>query len=460
MNFIINRNNFQFEKDITKPIELESDIKSKSSITNILINKNNIPKKKPIVLDDKITTKNFDMLLLNLDLNKNDKEFITKIYYNILENIVTYSILCLSISQLFLCCIVHSNDINKSGEITSIVKRIKKLYCNYNIDLDTQKSSIYNVIKVVDNENIYNFKKYLETQNKHNQELEKKMKDGTLIYENVSIPKKYLLIKDPNGECINSAMYNFNKFIKDENHIKYSKYTKNQNREYSFYQTIAQPLVIENNNCKLGNGNEELDNTQICEFNDSNNTFKGFDIVNNKLDNIYGSATYEPNIFLPKFLKNNTLEYNTALKNRLNIIKQKNTPDKIARHYENLFRKLYINSQDIWDSPPDISGDLDMDIQIKELEKRLKIIKIKTINNYKLLASMKSEFKNYKDIIGFLKKMNDDKKTESPISEAINILKQIEILDDEEKYIPDSTDYRKPLTYSIENGEIILSNCD
>ena len=25
---------------------------------------------------------------------------------------------------------------------------------------------------------------------------------------------------------------------------------------------------------------------------------------------------------------------------------------------------------------------------------------------------MKSEFKNYKDIIGFLKKMNDDKKTE------------------------------------------------
>ena len=41
MNFIINRNNFQFEKDITKPIELESDIKSKSR-TNILINKNNI----------------------------------------------------------------------------------------------------------------------------------------------------------------------------------------------------------------------------------------------------------------------------------------------------------------------------------------------------------------------------------------------------------------------------------
>lgn len=456
MNFIINRNNFQFENDVIKPIELVEEIKSTKNIADTLISKNNVPKEKPIILDNKKTVKTFDSLLLNLDLNKNDKEFITKIYYNILENIVTYSILCLSISQLFLSCISHSLGDNKFTQIDSIVKRIKKLYGYYDIDLETQTSSIYDVIKVIDNNNIYHFKNYLKTQNKQNKIFEKKMKDGTLIYNNVSIPKKYLLSKDPNSECSNSAMYNFNRIIMDENHIRYSKYTKNQNREYSFYQTIAQPLVVENNNCKLGNGNEELDSTRFCEGNDSNNTIKGFDIVNNKLSNVYGTATYEPNILLPKFLKNNSLEYNTALKNHLKIIKQnEGTIENINPYYENLFRKLYVNSRDTWKSPPDISGDLDMDIQISELEKRLKIINRKTIYNYKLLASMKDGLKNRDNSLGFLSR--DGMADNDTIIIALDILKKIQILNEDNTYKSDDSEYKKPLTYFIKNGEILLT---
>lgn len=474
-NFINNKNNFVFN-NTKKPPLLNTDDEiqtSKKSIIDLVNKDKKSAKINPIKIANVQTKSDFNNLIVNFNINKNDIDLIKNIYLHILENIVTYTMIFNEISRLFLLCILLTEKKTNENEIDFAIKNIKNYFKNFNINLDDSDILIYDLIKIIDNQNIFYFEKYIKiqelnlpffNQNK-NTHINTNIKEIPLVIKYRNNPNKK---KDP--------YYSF-RFIKDKNQTNYSKYSYHQDREYSFYQTICQPLNI-NNNCLLENKlhssseskkhcyatlssdtKESLTTDQYSKYtyyNDKNQEFKKESKVDTLTNNLFenNSANFEDNIYLPKFLKKNELPYGDAVKNKLireNTIKQKFPSDdslqknELNIYYVNFFRQLYTESTNTWKSPDPISGNLDIDIQIKELEKRLTLIKKSVINNFKQLS--KTHKSNNIDI---LKNSNDTINNVKDFLDKIGIIKN----DDGKLNYILNINFNTPFKYMFDDNEI------
>lgn len=497
MDFIINKNNFIFDLDKSdKPIKLDN-LQPKKDITSNILSKNKQFNKKYDSIDLKnnnSTTKNFSKLMLNISIYKGDTELIKNVYLNILENLVKYSIISNEISRMFILCYDFINKLEKlpyqdkenqetiniaSNQIISAIRNIKLYYKKLDVNLDKYPVSLYDLLRYVDNKNLEYFINYVQTQEISNKLLDKKLKENQL-YTNVSIPIS-ARIKDYTDSKARIKDYTDSKFkvIRDKNCILYSKYSKNQNSEYSFYQTICQPLIIDNGQAVLSNNKEKLDSTKEYEITmtEAADPIKNqLYVINNNITDTDNYVNFTKNIFLPKFLGNNSLPYDSALENYL--LKKQETPDNklLNNEYIKLFRRLYTENTNTWKTPEPISGELDIDIQILELEKRLRIINREVIHNYIRIQSCKlppkliNRGQEVLEIISdevieqerlFREHIDDESKLSlievRLLLKKLNIVNRYGSYDNEKNNIEN---FKTPLKYGYSNNEIILSEYD
>ena len=493
MDFIINKNNFIFDSDKSnEPIKLDN-LPPKKNITDNILSKNKQFNKEydSIDLKNNNSTKNFSELILNISIYKGDTELIKNVYLNILENLVKYSIISNEISRMFILCydfinkletLPHEDKENQktiniaSNQIISAIRNIKLYHKKLGVNLDKYPVSLYNLLRYVDNKNLEYFINYVKTQEISNILLDKKLKENQL-YTNVSIPIS-ARIKD----------YTEGKFevIRDKNRILYSKYSKNQSSEYSFYQTICQPLIIDNGQAVLSNNKEKINSTKEYEITMTEAADPIKDqlyVINNNITDTDNYVNFTKNIFLPKFLGNNSLPYDSALENYL--LKKKETPNNklLNNEYIKLFRRLYTENNNTWKTPEPISGELDIDIQILELEKRLRIINREVIHNYiriqscKLPANLKKHGQEVLEIISdeviklehlFRERIQRERLFRERIDELSLIevkllLGKLKIIKSDKSYnnVENNIEnFKTPLKYGYSNNKIILSEYD
>ena len=468
-NFIINKNNFAFT-DTKKSTLLNTDDQvktSKKSIIDVVNKDKKCAKSNPIKITNVETKSDFKTLLVNLNINKNDIDLIKNIYLNILQNIITYTIIFNEISHLFLLCILLKEKKTNEKKIDSSIKNIENYFKNFNINLDDSDILIYDLIKIIDNKNLFYFEKYIKIQ-EINLPFFNQNKNKHINTDIKEIPLVVKYRNNPNNP--KDPYYSF-RFIKDKNQTNYSKYSFHQDREYSFYQTICQPLNVDNN-CFLENKlhsstesnkkcyatlgsniKESLTQDQYTKYtynHDNTQESKVDTLTNNLFEN--NSANFEDNIYLPKFLKKNELPYGDAVKNKLikeDTFKKKfpiQHQNKLNEYYVDFFRQLYTESTNTWKTPEPISGNLDIDIQIKGLEKRLILINKSILYNFKLLKK-----KNKNITTDILNENNNN-----TIIKVKNFLKKIGIITDDNGTLNfiSNINFNTPFKYMFDGNEI------
>lgn len=374
MEFIINTENFILNDKNYVDIKCTKPNESRNKTIIDFIQPNKEYKHNKIELNPQSTSSNFSDLIVNLNI-KDDNQYIKNVYCNILSSNIKYLSILLYISNIY-TILINKKD-NSCNKILRIINKIKKIYSSFNIDLYNSDCDIYRLHKYIENRNIFFYSKYLELSKRKDETFEKLKNIKT--YKDVYLPFRYVCKKD----LVN--MYNI---VRDNNKTLYSKLSHNQPFDFSYHQTICQPLIVNSQNvCSLSNNIETLDNNKYIEITLHNpEKKKDYRVVNSNIDpSNKDTANYTNNIFLPKFLKTNSVPYHSSLEKYL---EQKHLDSKeFTKKYKNVITK-----EGIWNSPEPISGNLDVDTLIKELKKRLPTIKQAIVDNYKVIKKC-----NYND---------------------------------------------------------------
>lgn len=427
--------------DITKTLDMKGNrrINNKSSKikrTNIKTNTNSKPKL-------------YSNSIINLDINKYDKVFVKKLYYNILEKRLLYTLIIWYISLILIASYKYISvaTIEVTRFINYNMQNIRNCYTKLGVDLSKinskSKFSIYDLIKIIDLESLDYYLRYIKI---------KEIKDP--IIEKYGFIQKPTFISKPYCYTAKSTKDKYNDAILDRHQIKYSKYSKNQDNKYNFNQTICQPLNIINSNgekqtrlynneklSELGKGNP---NNIICTDGNKPPIETEYSIVENNLDN--PDIKYIPNIYLPKFLGMNTLSYDKSLENFLR------NGDK---YNDKSYHKL-ITKKGVWNSPPDISGELDIDKQIKATESLLIKICGRISRNFKHLITLDSKINKLNEL-QVLKIFQDDYRNIGIMPNILKLFQTIGIVDYDNKLVNLSGDNKmnQPYVFSFKNGYII-----
>ena len=166
---------------------------------------------------------------------------------------------------------------------------------------------------------------------------------------------------------------------------------------------------------------------------------------------------------LPKFLGKNELPYQKALynylKNKSNIV-DNNT---LKKKYMELYKKLYLRYTDdesnkTFSTPPEVSGELNIDIQIEIMNKKILDLKREIIKNYYLLR--KTVYRPEDTKLWFYDNtfINDSNKNQLPaLQEVKKLLETLKIVDNQGCFINEN-DFVKPYNYKLESKNKIILN--
>uniref|UniRef100_A0A6C0IW40 Uncharacterized protein n=1 Tax=viral metagenome TaxID=1070528 RepID=A0A6C0IW40_9ZZZZ len=311
--------------------------------------------KKKIEIEKKNKKTKFDILNNHRYIDNSDKDTKKRIYYNIIENdtqilsILLYILMIIHI--IYKACLtfktnVNLNDIKQNNQmITKYLNKIRKGLLKLNIDITKNLPySLVDIIKYYHNQSINYYKQYVYIYN--------------VDYNNNDLDKHYYK-NVPVFQC-NDNTNNYENSILDKNMSRYLSNIEYQKEKFNFYQTICQPLNISDdlktisfyNNQRMGN---KLDNRfSICRNGKGSSSQPEYNYVVNT--DVNQQIKYNKDIYLPKFLGDKYISYNDSIIAGLN----KNPID--------IYTKLFIDEK-VWCPPPPEQGDLDIDKQIKKLEK-------------------------------------------------------------------------------------------
>ena len=125
--------------------------------------------------------------------------------------------------------------------ISNLEKRFNKLKNNiarqlkkYEINENFNGSNFYNFVQILERDKLYIFKQYCIG---HNRKTRKEI--NSLKYNDYEDIGKFICIKS-----VGDIDKQFELSILDKYNLKYDTYKHHQSKEYSYYQTIAQPLVF------------------------------------------------------------------------------------------------------------------------------------------------------------------------------------------------------------------------
>jgi len=295
------------------------------------INKYNSPEISEIVDISKDSKADYNTLINNKYISINTNEFILRTYYRIIEKTCTYVHLYYLIMKLIYdYCMIEFKGDNYVDDIVEKIKkdiaentnRMKAIFMKLDLDLDVISFTFSNLVKILDNDNIIFFKKYCKIQ-----QINKYDHLKCLLYNNIPKPICYRSIPD--------KPYFYNCII-DKNRLRYDKNIKLQTNEFSFYQTICQPLQIRRyaENGRLAdfyNNQEKTDdhapNNVICENIETKTKEYKYNIKNLHVDK---SVEYDEDIYLPKLTSKKLIKYSLGLKK--NLTQDINPNDEYKKH--------------------------------------------------------------------------------------------------------------------------------
>jgi len=440
--------------ELNKP-ELEgSSAQYKTHFEKLLINphKFNKPTKKTKYVKSEPNIKNnFQSVVIEGSLVKGDKEFIKKLYLHILENCYILSMVLYLISTLDRLAVAE-NIINtdQQNDIEVVVAHVEVWLRKIGFDINKQaifkdnvdvgctadsSLSLYDIIKVIHNTNLKFYRIYCKTEEKQfsksdqfltNENLDTKLYpvDG---YDEFKI-RKY------ENDCVKHELIADNfQVIRDKNRIRYSSLSKNQSLDYSFYQTICQPLIFldqHNKNITISGKEKLTTDKPYCKGIVYKNKiyYEEENIVNNNLvEPRFKDIQFVEDIYLPKFSGYRELPYSKALLHKLLMESTyKEDEEKLLGLYITKFQKLYLGENNTsFSKPEEIAGDLDLDSQIKALEKDIKLIKNRTNKNYNILS--KSLVVNDADVRQISWYNRPDKDTD--LAKIDKLYKKLKIID-------------------------------
>lgn len=280
-------------------------------------------------------------------------------YYNIIERVTLYSLLIFYASQLLLSLQLYNtyqqglavglqSRSEKLTRMKTIIKfserKIKSHYARIKLQQnETNIIDIYDLIMHYDNINYDAYARYLK-------------------HHNFPFPKNVLLnnLRSTIYHCSKPTIYNqntmFTKTVLDKNRLRYDDNAHiGQIEDHSFYQTVCQPLM--DIKCKdVGDSKINVEYNYEFYHDQSIIHINGSIYKNNTEILTTANNQHDLDHYMPKFLGNrNLLSYRKGL---MTALKQNNKS----------FGDI-VSKEKVWCSPPEVGGALDLDIQIKKVEK-------------------------------------------------------------------------------------------
>lgn len=436
MNFdkIINHSYLK-SMESSKNIDIKQfdDLSDTKSYEDLLLQSHTLSKKKK---NKKIsynsTDKNYIQVMKHLLIPKNNNDFILKTFYRIVESRSNYTYMYYILTKMiheYYFILIHQDDISYQSHIVSKLDSIHKLndllkkrFNAYNIDITHISINFSDFVKMADNDNLIFFKKYCTIQNIHTYSHIK-----NILYKNIDLPL-----------CYTSGSYRdiYNRFIIDQHHTRYDPNIKLQKNEYSYYQTICQPIEwINRNNSKMANFyNNQTEslvhepNNYICEGN-TKHISKGITNIN-----VDDEVKHDDNIYMPKLTNNPSIPYAKGLRKSLQTDFQS----------EKEFQLHILDKQNY--SPPESGEKLTLLEQIKETEQLTQRLCRGILLLRNNILTMKSYLKQeYSKICPI--------HTPNIVTEELCIiLKKLDILDAEK-----NADFIFPYHYSLDTSKKIYS---
>ena len=360
------------------------------------------------------------------------------LYYYILEKIVSIVL----IKNLEAKVLQKHNPTNKEDIKKKLVIRFQKLKKSIGNQLKKYEiSDTFNGVgfltfsKILERDKLYIYKNYCLGQKCKN--IDKLSEYNYNGYDEI---QKIKCIK-----TIGSVNSHFKNSILDQSRIKYDSEKHHQSQEYSFYQTIAQPLqfdtdekirlltILNNRKEKELNiqnkneitGDEYPPGTKLC-FNDNGDKTDDVELDGffNNIEKYYGnSSKYNTELHNPKLGKIQPLNYSKGVNKFLH--------DKI--NYTEDYKKYIIDKQDF-----SSGGDGKTRTLREQIRDNRKIIK-----KFKILIAKKLlQFGKRKNQLSAVTNIKDDLSTD-----INNYLKDININDAFAQSLNDT--YEKPFTYKL-----------